>query len=245
MVNKEWFASWFDSPYYPVLYQHRDYQEAEAFIQQLVARIDPPQGSNVLDLACGRGRHSIFLNRMGLRVTGVDLSPESIADANLHANDTLDFHVRDMRNPFDLGSFFLILNLFTSFGYFQDPADNLQVLRNIKASLQPGGIFLLDFLSAPYIISNLVPKEKKSLQGIEFNLRRTVSNGKIIKEIEILDGEQQYEFSEQVQAFSKAELESMVEKAGMEVFEVWGNYKGAPWSETESTRLILFCKSAE
>ena len=211
-MGKEWFASWFDSPYYPILYQHRDYAEAERFIRKLVASLDAPQGALVLDLACGRGRHARFLNQLGLNVTGLDLSPESIADANTFANEQLHFAVHDMRDPFPpsvapSGTFDCILNLFTSFGYFADQSENLRVLRNVRTALSsPSGEFVLDFMNVPRILAGLVPEEEKQLNGIGFHIRRRVEDGFIVKDIHVKDGEKVYDFQERVQAISKPEF---------------------------------------
>jgi 2-polyprenyl-3-methyl-5-hydroxy-6-metoxy-1,4-benzoquinol methylase len=78
-ANLEWFASWFDSEHYHRLYAHRDEREASRFIDRLIARLRPATGADVLDLGCGSGRHATRLASHGLRVTGLDLSAESLA----------------------------------------------------------------------------------------------------------------------------------------------------------------------
>src|SRR5690554_744393 len=83
-----WFETWFDTSYYHILYQNRDFVEAERFITNLLAFLKLPAGSNCLDLACGKGRHSVFLNKHGLKVTGVDLSENSINEAKTFENET-------------------------------------------------------------------------------------------------------------------------------------------------------------
>ena len=93
-----WFENWFDSPYYHILYKDRDYKEAEIFISNLINFLKPPKESKLLDLACGAGRHSIFINKMGYDVTGVDLSKNSIDTALAHKNDSLQFDTHDMRD---------------------------------------------------------------------------------------------------------------------------------------------------
>ncbi|MFM9005057.1 MAG: class I SAM-dependent methyltransferase, partial [Flavobacteriales bacterium] len=117
MSQKEWFASWFDSPYYHLLYQHRDDNEAKQFIGHLIEVLHLPQGAKVLDLACGKGRHSITLAQMGYNVTGADLAANSIASAEqssaaLPFND-LRFLVHDMRQPIPGATFKAVFNLFT------------------------------------------------------------------------------------------------------------------------------------
>ena len=85
--HQMWFQSWFNTPYYHILYQNRDYKEAELFIKNLVRYLNlDALDDSILDLACGQGRHSIFLNSLGFRVTGIDLSEKSIKHANENAS---------------------------------------------------------------------------------------------------------------------------------------------------------------
>ena len=139
-----WYASWFDTPYYHILYKDRDYAEAQLFIDNLNQYLNLADDAKVLDLACGRGRHSIYLNKLGHHVIGADLSQNSINYAKKYENDTLEFVVHDMREPFN-EKFDAILNLFTSFGYFPDEKDNLTTLKAIQASLTDYGLAVLDF----------------------------------------------------------------------------------------------------
>jgi 2-polyprenyl-3-methyl-5-hydroxy-6-metoxy-1,4-benzoquinol methylase len=101
LKTSNWFTSWFDSPYYHVLYKERDELEAQLFMDNIVHYLNLPEEAKILDLACGKGRHSIYLNQMGYNVTGADLSSNSIAIASLNENETLRFVEHDMRIPFD------------------------------------------------------------------------------------------------------------------------------------------------
>ena len=124
----DWFEDWFDSKYYHILYKHRDYQEAQSFIDKLVDYLQLNEEQKILDLACGKGRHSIYLNKKGLDVMGVDLSPESIKHASQFENPKLKFEVCDMRDVVKPDYFDIVLNLFTSFGYFEDEADQFKTI---------------------------------------------------------------------------------------------------------------------
>jgi 2-polyprenyl-3-methyl-5-hydroxy-6-metoxy-1,4-benzoquinol methylase len=99
--EKEWFAEWFDTTYYHVLYQDRDFNEAERFITSLSKFMNLPLHSSILDLACGKGRHSLQLNQLGYKVKGVDLSSNSISEARKKRNTSLTFDVADMRYPLE------------------------------------------------------------------------------------------------------------------------------------------------
>ncbi|MDC1395816.1 methyltransferase domain-containing protein, partial [Bacteroidia bacterium] len=113
----KWFETWFDSEYYHLLYKDRDYTEAEAFVEKLVTYLNPGKDALIYDLACGKGRHSIHLNKLGLNVEGSDYSTNSINYAKKSENSRLHFYEQDMRDAMPK-QYNYILNLFTSFGYF-------------------------------------------------------------------------------------------------------------------------------
>ena len=168
---KNWFVKWFDTQYYHILYKDRDYQEAGMFIDNITSYLNLPENAKVLDLACGKGRHSVYLNKLGFEVTGADLSENSISEAKKQENETLHFEVHDMRIPFEQ-KFDAIFNLFTSFGYFDNDQDNITTLKAIKESLSEFGFAVLDFMNVEKVIPNLVASEVKSIEGIDFHIKR-------------------------------------------------------------------------
>ena len=150
-----WFKEWFNSRYYHLLYGKRDESEAEIFINNLMHVIQPAPESKFLDLACGKGRHALQIANSGYEVHGVDLSEESIAAARQLAKEQLVFEVRDMRQTYLPNYFNYIFNLFTSFGYFDKPEDNLSTLIAVKNGLQPGGVFVQDYFNATKVVNLL------------------------------------------------------------------------------------------
>ena len=170
--ENSWFANWFSSPYYPILYKKRDEREAEEFIANLLGHMQLKKGSRVLDLACGRGRHARFLRQFGHSVVGYDLSRESILEANRFSDEQLHFYVHDMRQTFPHGDFDAVFNLFTSLGYFQDVMENCLTLMNISEATRPGGWLLIDYFNADKVLQDLVPEEEKVIQGIHFKIRK-------------------------------------------------------------------------
>ena len=119
--EKEWFESWFDSKYYHFLYQSRDDDEANEFIRRLQEKLQLDKGARILDLCCGKGRHSFILNRLGFKnVHGIDLSPNNIEYANSKLKPEIIFRKHDMRDIYRANYFDVIFNLFTSFGYFTE-----------------------------------------------------------------------------------------------------------------------------
>ena len=147
--QKDWFTSWFNTPYYHILYKDRNDDDAQLFMRNITEFLQLPKTTHILDLPCGKGRHSVFLNSLGYTVTGGDLSENSINYAKQFANDSsLDFHVHDMRDSFT-NSYDAIFNLFTSFGYFEDDAEDIKVLTELlKMDLTKKMEFLvIDFLN--------------------------------------------------------------------------------------------------
>lgn len=255
----EWFASWFDTPYYHILYRDRGYEEARAFMQRLTASLQLAKGARIMDLACGRGRHSLFLNTLGYDVTGVDLSPSSIAFAkatlreatqsnantgennatiaNLNA-DNIRFDVHNMTVPYHQ-QFDAVFNLFTSFGYFDDEVDNLNTIIAIKKNLYDNGRAVIDFMNAPKVIKNLVPQDSKTEEDITFHQKRYVENDHIYKEITFTDGGRDYKFTERVHALTLKQFQSYFEKAGLQLTTCYGDYNLTPYNAETSDRLIM------
>ena len=239
--SENWFSTWFDSPYYHILYKNRNEEEAQVFMDNVTHYLNMPENGTILDLACGKGRHSIYLNKLGYNVTGVDLSENSIAIANESSNESLRFKTHDMREPMN-ETYDAVFNLFTSFGYFDTYEDNIKTLKAIKDSINEYGFGVIDFFNADFIIENLVAEETKEIDDITFNIKRFVENKKIIKEIRFEDKGESFYFTEKVSAFTLADFEAMMEEAGIYLLEIFGDYKLRKFYKTQSERLILLFK---
>lgn len=237
----QWFASWFDSPYYHILYKDRDYSEAQLFMDTLTNYLNFPEQGEILDLACGKGRHAVYLNSLGYDVTGADLSENSIAHAKQFENETLRFQVHDMCKPFNK-QFDAVFNLFTSFGYFENETDNLRTIQAIQANLNETGFGVIDFMNSDFVIDNLVPEETKTVDGIEFHLKRSVKDGYIIKDIHFEDAGETYQFQERVRAFALNDFEALFDQAGVYLLDIFGDYKLNKFHKTTSKRLIMIFK---
>jgi SAM-dependent methyltransferase len=241
--NSEWFATWFDSEYYHLLYNNRDENEASDFLALLTKQLTIPTDGHVLDLACGAGRHSRVLARLGYLVSGCDLSKNSIDQANNNALPGTDFFVHDMRNQLS-ANYSAIFNLFTSFGYFDDLSDNLSVLKSVESALDNDGVFVLDFMNATKVIAQLIPSEIIQRGEIHFNISREVVNQRIVKSIAFEAEGKSYHYEEKVQALQLADFELLFEKAGLKITARYGSYALAPFSADDSDRLILIARKA-
>jgi SAM-dependent methyltransferase len=239
----EWFEDWFDSPYYHMLYKYRDEEEAEGFIDRLIGRLAPPPQARILDLACGKGRYSMHLAKKGFAVTGIDLSPKSIAFAREFEADGLSFHTHDMRTLFSTNYFDLTVNFFTSFGYFESDEEDIKVLENVHSCLKPDGLFVLDFFNSQYVLDQLIGSAEKKIDGITFQIRKQVKDKYVIKSIIFEDQGQEWKFQEKVRLFTFADFRRMFAQTGFEILDSYGNYALEPYQQNTSPRLILIAKA--
>ncbi|MHA4896406.1 class I SAM-dependent methyltransferase [Pedobacter sp. PWIIR3] len=243
-MQRKWFQYWFNSPFYHILYSQRNDEEAEYLIDNLSAYLKPEADARILDIACGRGRHAIYLNKKGYDVTGIDLSEQSIKYAQQFEQRNLHFFVHDMRKLAFINYFDIALNMFTSFGYFDTEKDHVNALKSFRKGLKADGTLVIDYFNTQKILKNLTNQETKIMEGIEFHLHKFVSEGKIIKHINFEHKGKTYAFEERVQAFNLSDFERMFEKAGLKISTIFGSYGLEAFDEGKSDRLILVCHKA-
>jgi len=236
--KQEWFKAWFDTKYYHILYQDRNDDEAELFMQNLLSFLQLKKNGKILDMPCGKGRHAIFLNSLGYDVTGADLSENSIEHAKKFTNKTLHFEVHDMRQPFKT-KFDAIFNLFTSFGYFDDEETNFKVLQNLKKGLKENGVLVVDFMNVNYVKQHLVKEEIITKNNIVFNIKRKIKDDFIVKEISFIADDKEHYFIERVQYLSLATLKNFIKKANLKLKHTFGEYSLTAFDSKNSSRLIL------
>ena len=244
MADKAWFKDWFNSPYYHLLYQHRDDSEALEFISKLIAFLQPSLNCRMLDVACGKGRHSKALADMGYDVTGIDLSSESIAEAKQFEAGNLHFYEHDMRLPFRVNYFNYGFNLFTSFGYFRTEREHNNAIRTIASSLKNGGTFILDYLNVHYAEDNLKKSETKDVEGVKFHISRWHDEKHIYKQIQVEDKGQplHHLYTEKVAKFSLGDFTDMLSYQHMQVQDVFGDYELGRYDVRTSPRMIIVAK---
>ena len=240
--SKPWYTDWFGRDYIAV-YAHRDIKEAVRQIDFVESVIRPTRGARVLDLCCGSGRHSIELTKRGFRVCGVDLSAELLDRARKDAecaNTQISFVRSDMRCAVGDHSFDLVVNFFTSFGYFETDVENRRVLDAIYASLRPGGGWLVDYINREYVIANLVSSDEHRVNGLHIRQQRRIDTvrGRVEKTLTVTDGESSRMYRESVRMYSYPELRTMFADAGLKINAVFGDFDGRPFG-TSSPRLIL------
>jgi len=240
----EWFEDWFNSSYYHLLYSHRDEEEANRFMQNLLNKLAPASDSRVLDLACGKGRHAQFIATKGFDVIGIDLSENSIAEALNHGTENLQFFEHDMRFPFRINYFDYVFNLFTSFGYFNSLRDEVNTIKSVALDLKKNGILVLDFFNSTKVKSTIASNcsEQKTINNIHFEWKKNVVQKNVIKEITVNDDGAIHYYQEQVHLLELSDFEAYFKIAGLTLIETYGDYNLSPFDIVNSDRLIMIAQ---
>jgi len=235
----EWFESWFGEDYV-ALYPHRNEAEAERVVALIAENVRDRDIGLVLDLACGPGRHSRYLGKRWW-TSGVDLSEVLLRLAKQKGTPAKLVRADIRALPYRESSFDLVVNLFTSFGYFDSDEEHQDVIRGLWRVMRPSGTFVIDFFNAHAVRENLVARDESIVEGKKIEQRREISSdGRfVVKHIDIkAEGR---EFMERVRLFSKDELVSMVERVGFRIERALGDYDGGPLTQ-QSPRVILFAR---
>jgi SAM-dependent methyltransferase len=241
-VNEPWYRKAFGARY-ARLYAHRDDEEAASAIDLLAGSV-PLAETRVLDVACGAGRHMNAVRARGARAWGVDLSEALLADARRFGPVAR----ADMRRlPFLASAFDGVLNMFTSFGYFESAEEDERALEEIARVLRPGGWFLFDYLNATRVLSRLIPRGERTAAGERVRETRAYdpSARVLTKEIALLDdrGEVRETWTERLRLYDPGAIEAMMGRAGFEIWERFGDYEGGAF-DGESPRFILLARAA-
>lgn len=236
-----WFKNWFGTRYYALLYGHRDEGDAREWVDAILDKWRLPQGSSILDLACGRGRHARWMAEAGMRVSGVDISEESILEARALV-PAAEFHVHDMRIPFAQQRFDAACCLFTSLGYFDRPEDDRAVFRAVAKALKPGARFVIDFMNTHRVIAGLVPEERVHAGGLDFHVSRALEDGVLVKRVSVEDAGVIHRFEERVRALSPKELLGMAQEAGFQLEDHTDGPELAPFDPARSSRSVLWLR---
>jgi SAM-dependent methyltransferase len=245
MPDKAWYKDWFNSHYYHLLYQHRDEDEALQFINTLIKYLAPLKNSTMVDVACGKGRHSKALADMGFDVTGIDLSAASIEEAKKDEDEQLHFYQHDMRLPFWINYFQYAFNFFTSFGYFKTRREHDNAIRTIAQSLQCGGIFVIDYLNVHYSEERMEKSFTTAIEGVTFHITKWQDEEHFFKQIQVTDEANKapkHLYTERVAKFSVGDFTEMLAYQDMQVQEVFGDYQLGRYDVRTSPRMIIVAK---
>ena len=243
-----WYKNWFSSKFYLKLYKHRNDEDARHLINLIQRTIPIKKDDRVLDIASGAGRHSLELARRGYDVTGLDLSEYLIKEARTACKRAeekplrVHFIKKDMRHFNFKGRYDLAVNLFTSFGYFDNDIENFSVIENASSSVRKGGWFVLDYLNKGYIVNNLVRYSRNKIDNEILHQKRRIEGNFVIKDIKIEGSKKELNYKEQLKLYTFSELKRAFESFNLKIINKYGDYFGNPYKLKESKRIILFAQ---
>ncbi len=221
----EWYEEWFGEDYLR-LYPHRDDADARRAVSLIGRTVGLSAGWRVLDVGCGAGRHALAFTELRAFCFGLDLSATLLRLARQVTTAPL---IRaDMRHlPVRPASMDLTVNLFTSFGYFEQDAEHAAALQEMVSTVRPGGWFVIDFLNAAAVRRQLVPQESLELAGQTVQVTRSVSpDGRYVcKSIRAAEGRR---YMERVRLFEPDQISQMLEAAGVRIGHRFGDYDASP-----------------
>lgn len=238
-----WYKDWFNSENYLKVYSHRDETEAERLVELIAKSLNLKVNSSVLDMACGAGRHAVTFAKLGFKVTAVDLSQRLISEAKKSAKQEgveLDFILSDILEYETSKKFDLVVNLFTSIGYFENDDENYAVIKKANNLLNQGGYFVLDYFNKDFLLKNLIPTTVFSENGSRITQNRSFEGSRIVKKITIENNDSVEEFYESVRLYSYDEILIYFKKAGFTITKQFGDYFGNNYERETSPRLIIF-----
>ena len=241
----QWFedeAFW--QTFYPYMFGERKTAAAPGEVDRVLALSGVTRG-RVLDLCCGPARHSLILARKGFEVTGVDRSPFLLGKAReLTAGAGVELVETDMRDFVRPGSFDLALSLFTSFGFFDTREEDLAVLRNVRASLKPDGVFAIDVTSKEYVISQGQTTHWEQWPSGETHVHHyevVPGWGRLRVQWLLIEGERARRFEFEQNLYSGQELAALLERAGFAQVRLFGSLDGTPY-DGGATRLVAVAR---
>jgi SAM-dependent methyltransferase len=203
------------------------------------------KGSKVLDLACGAGRHSILFAKNGFYVTAVDISDNLLNVGRKTAEElklNINFIKSDLRKLNLNEKFHLIINLFTSFGYFETDDENGEVIKMASQHLVDNGYFVLDFFNIIYLQNNLIPISYDKIEDGIIKQERVIEGDRLVKTIFITRKGIEKKYYESVRIFTKQELISFFKDGGLKIQFIYGDYLGNNFAEETSPRIIIIAK---
>lgn len=245
----EWFRTFFDHDYIDRYARATDEAVTQLEVDGLIQALELEPPARVLDLACGYGRHAVVLARLGYEVTGFDLSFDLLAEAELRAQGA-GARVRlmegDMRKLPFVHEFDVVVNLFTSFGFFDDERDSRRVMEGIHAALDEGGRLLVDVINRDAILRDFQPRLWREtddgyvLSENDYDPARSRLTG---KQVHVSTSGRVAESSFSLRLYSMHELRALIEAAGFEVEVVYGGFDLSSF-ELDSPRIVMVGRRA-
>jgi SAM-dependent methyltransferase len=230
----------------PALFNKERLESASQEAEQMASLLKLQAGASICDLCCGPGRHSLELSRLGYNVTGVDRTGLYIERARKKADEQrldIRFVQKDMRKFCEPNTFDAVVNVFTSFGYFEGAEDDRRVIENVYKSLKEGGKFIIDIIAKEVLGRIFIDKRWREEDGAivleESKIKEDWSaiNSRWI----IIKNGRQDEFRFTLRLYSATELSELLKSCGFKEVQVYGNIDGSPYDQS-AKRLVLLAQ---
>lgn len=241
--QEPWFVSAFERAYLRV-YAHRNAADAAMAIDSVEREVGV-EGA-VLDLCCGAGRHMALLEARGASATGFDLSRDLLAHARQELPNSCLVRGDARLLPFKKGAFDRVLNLFSSFGYFDDDAEHLAMLSEMARVLSPKGRLFFDHMNPAKIRAGLVPESREERDGLVIESRRSIDedNQRVNKHVRITEGDEVFaEYTESVRLFAPSDFDALFKCAGLKITKRLGDFESNAFTENSPRQIIIAEKS--
>lgn len=227
----------------PIMFSEQRVEDAQEEVEKIVSLLGIKPGTHILDLCCGIGRHSLELARRGFHVTGVDRTRQYLEQASEKAGKEglkVDFVQDDMRTFCRPDAFDAVINMFTSFSYFEDPEEDKQVVVNVYRSLKSEGVFLLETMGKEVLARIFREKDWHEQDGAFILYERKVSRnwGWMENRWIIFKDDKRTEFKVTHRLYSATELSSLLTGCGFAHVDVYGDLTGSPYDQT-ARRLVM------
>jgi SAM-dependent methyltransferase len=233
-VKREWWSGFFDDSMAQVLFDQRREREAITEVAGLLrlTGLNPKKAPAVMDAACGTGRHSLALAARGFKVTGVDAAGPYVAQAQKRARRAklpVRFETGELRDLARFsGDFDLVLNLFTSFGYYEQAADNLRALKQLAGCLKPGGTLVMELLPRESLLRRFQERDwQRTPGGFLMQQRRWLPGNRRLASSAIwVQKGRVSESNSVIFVYSRPELAALFKRAGLVKTRFFGGYGG-------------------
>lgn len=248
--NHTWYEAFYGNDYLEALGPSLTNTAKEA--EFIALTLGLKAGDQILDLCCGQGRHAVILASLGIKVTGQDQSNEYLNDARAAAAErSIDLPLvkSDMRKiPFAC-KFDAVINMFTSFGYFETEEEDRQVLTAIHKALKSGGQLLMDLLNRDWVIANNRPADRRVngdgtivLERRKLNLE--TNRNEVTFTFIDSEGNKRESFGHRIRLYTLDEITLMMSDTGFELQRVYGGFDSQPYSAS-ARRMIVAARKSE
>jgi ubiquinone/menaquinone biosynthesis C-methylase UbiE len=246
-VPREWHKDFFKNSFYnpasPAAVAKAP-METRFVLKQLRLK----KGAKLLDLCCGPARHSILLSERGLAVTGYDFSADYLKEAAAKAKKAkvkLTLLRGDMRRLKFRGEFDAVINLFTSFGYFQRFSDDIKTLKGVSRALKPGGLFLIDIIHGDFVRNNFRARNWTRLEDGSHHLEEAhLTKDGVLNTWTVIKKNKVQKRSFFTRMYSRSRMGAAMKQAGLKPLKYWGSFSGAPLTH-KTNRLIVLARKTK